>query len=93
MVIRYYGGVRVNVPPYTKAEDFEFYRRMAGKRPDGSQGSMVIARSGPRTARSAGSAGSATSPPSAATGPAPEPAAEASPADPPKGKGRRQPRS
>jgi hypothetical protein len=91
MVIRYYGKARVNVPPYTKAEEFDFYRRMAGYRPDGTRGPMVIARSDPR---SAGSAAAATSPPSPAIDPAQEPAAAAaSPADQPKGKGRRQPRS
>ena len=91
MVLKLIGGVPVNVPPYTKAEEFDFYRRMAGRGPDGSRAPMVIARTGPR---SAGSAGAATNPPSPATDPAQEAAvAAASPAGQPKGKGRRPPRS
>ena len=95
MVIRFYGGMRVNLPPYTKEEQFEFYQRMAGRRPDGSQGHMVIVHSGPRgrakrwscrRCHQSDSSGDKTRPRRAA-------AAEASPADQPKGKARRRLRS
>jgi hypothetical protein len=84
MVLRYIGGVPVNVPPYTKAEWLDTCDRMNGTGKYAGR-PMVIAHSGPR---SAGSAGGATSPQTAAASPA-----AAAPAGPPQGRAPRRKRS
>jgi hypothetical protein len=30
MVVKFYGGMKVHEPPFTKAEEDEFYRRIGG---------------------------------------------------------------